>query len=160
MTYHEWAVRYPDAAQALLDVIGGNPPVPDDVTNNSEAWVQQQIRLKAAHAGAMAWRNNVGATPSRCPDCGAAQRPLRYGLANDSQKLNTEIKSSDLILAIPRQITPDMVGGVIAQFGSIEAKKPGWRYTGNKQETAQAAWLALINRLGGFAKFSTGDLKI
>ena len=130
------------------------------VGNKSEAWAQQQIRFKAAHVGAMAWRNNVGATPARCPDCGEKQRPVRYGLANDSAKLNKNIKSSDLILAIPRQITPAMVGTTVAQFGSIEAKRPGWRFSGTEREQAQAAWHVLVQQLGGFAGFSTGDLEL
>jgi hypothetical protein len=53
-----------------------------------------------------------------------------------------------------------MVGHTIAQFGSVEAKRPGWRYTGTPKEVAQAAWLALIVRLGGYATFSTGEFEL
>jgi len=65
-----------------------------------------------------------------------------------------------LILAIPRKITPEMVGSVIAQFGTVEVKAPGWKYTGRGREEAQAAWLALIERIGGFARFSTGEIEL
>lgn len=157
MNYREWEAAYPEAARALIGVFY-TPPVTPPPVAISEAQAQQRERFKAAQSGWAAWRNNVGATPSKCPDCGAPQRPIRYGLANDSAKLNQHIKSSDLILAIPRIITPEMVGTKIAQFGSIETKKPGWVYTGKGQEPGQAAWLALINKLGGYAKFSTGDL--
>lgn len=160
MTYQDWAARHPQAAAELEHVIGTDTASPEDSDGKSEAWAQQQVRFKAAHGGAMAWRNNVGATPSKCPECGAPQRPIRYGVANDSAKLNKRIKSSDLILAIPRFITPAMVGSTIAQFGSVETKRPGWKYAGTKQEPAQAAWLALVARLGGFATFSTGDLHL
>lgn len=161
MTYDEWAARNPDAAIELLDVIGvAMIPPAGEAAGNSEAWAQQQARLSIAQQGAMAWRNNVGATPARCPDCGARQQPVRYGLANDSARLNRSVKSSDLILAIPRTITAADVGRVIAQFGAVETKRPGWTYTGKDQEPGQAAWLALVNRLGGYAVFSTGDVKL
>ncbi len=88
------------------------------------------------------------------------QQPTRYGVANDSAELNEKIKSSDLILARRVLITPAHVGTTIAQFGSIEAKRPGWVYTGKGQEPGQAAWLALIRSIGGYAKFSTGEYEV
>lgn len=159
MTYTDWARRYPAAALELITV-SEDTVVSAPAKKQSEAWVQQQVRFKAAQFGARAWRNNVGATPTKCSQCGSKQRPIRYGLANDSMQLNQQIKSSDLILAIPRVITADMVGGTIAQFGGIECKRSGWHYTGRGSETAQAAWLTLIKSLGGFAEFSTGDLNL
>jgi len=161
MTYDEWAQRYPQAAADLALVLGGEPAgIPGGGAGKSETWSQQQVRFTVAEQGALAWRNNVGATPSKCPDCGAPQRPIRYGLANDSHKLNSKFKSGDLILAIPRIIRPQDVGKRIAQFGSVECKPPGWVYTGKRQEPAQAAWAVLINRIGGFATFSTGDITL
>lgn len=160
MTYQEWKGRYPLAAHALGLVFADCGPTSEEADGKSEAWAQQQVRLKSAHAGALSWRNNVGATPAKCPDCKAPQRPVRYGLANDSSKLNGKIKSSDLILAIPRLITQDMVGTTIAQFGSVETKRPGWVFTGLDREVAQLAWLELVAKNGGFATFSTGDIKL
>lgn len=162
MTYNEWAAVHPAAACDLNRMLGSVPlpAVPEGGDGKSEAWAQQSCRLDASKSGAMSWRNNVGATPAKCPDCGTPRQPIRFGLANDSKKLNETIKSSDLILAIPRRITPAMVGTTMAQFGAVETKRPGWHYTGTKQEPAQAAWLALITRLGGFATFSTGDLTL
>lgn len=157
--FETWAHRYPQAATELINLLTvcvNSNEQPD----GSEAKVQQQIRFDIAKAGAMAWRNNVGATPAKCKSCGAPAQPVRYGLANDSQKVNEKIKSSDLIVAIPRQITQEMVGTIIAQFGSIEVKPPGWKYTGKGREPAQAAWLALIKKLGGYATFSTGDVNL
>ncbi len=161
MTFAEWEALYPAAAAGLFGLICGMPwAPPGDVDEKSEAWAQQQIRFKIARHGGMAWRNNVGATPVRCKACGEKQRPVRYGLANDSQRLNERIKSSDLIGAVPRRITEDMVGATIAQFVAIEAKHSGWRYAGTEREQAQSAWLALIAKLGGFATFSTGDIEL
>lgn len=164
-TYNDWALRHPQAAaelQAVLTLQCHAPP--EHEIGKSEAWAQQQARFKAANSGAMAWRNNVGATPSKieCEHCGGVNglRPVRYGLANDSSKLNEVIKSSDLVLAIPRLITPAMVGTTIAQFGAVESKRPGWVWKGTPREQAQAAWHTLILNLGGFATFSTGELEL
>ena len=159
MNFEQWAARHPQAAAELITkVIGGTQP--DTRRGVSEAAAQQSVRLKLAHAGAMGWRNNVGATPTKCATCGEPQQPIRYGLANDSAKLNKRIKSSDIIAAIPRRIGPEHVGTIIAQFGSIEVKPPGWRYSGKGREPGQAAWLSLIARLGGYATFSTGEISL
>lgn len=168
--YNDWAARHPQAAADLQRLLGAVPwpTVPAGGDGKSEPWSQQQVRFKVAHAGAMGWRNNVGATPAKtdhtCPRCRfefqQEQQPVRYGLANDSAQLNKKIKSSDLILAIPRVIRPQDVGQTIAQFGSVETKRPGWVYTGKGQEPGQAAWLALIRKLGGYAAFSTGDIEL
>lgn len=167
MTYTEWASRHPQAALDMQEMIGALPfATNEENKGRSENWSQQQVRFKAGRVGAYAWRNNVGATPAKiktsCPKCNnkfqIKQQPVRYGLANESMQLNEVIKSSDLILAIPRLITSGMVGTTIAQFGSVEVKKPGWKYTGADQEPGQAHWLALISSIGGYACFSTGEL--
>lgn len=160
-SYPEWAARHPQAAIQLQLMLGALPwPTNTENEGKSEGWSQQQARFKVGHAGAFAWRNNNGATPAKCPDCGARHVPIRYGLANDSAKLNEKLKSSDLILAVPRVITPVMVGTTIAQFGSLEMKRPGWKYTGKGQEPGQAAWLSLIESIGGYARFSTGEVDL
>lgn len=159
MSFATWAQRYPEAAAALIRELSADAQHTPHA-DASEARAQQGVRLSIAQAGAYSWRNNVGATPSRCGHCGGKQRPVRYGLANDSETLNKRIKSSDLILAIPRRITPEMVGTVIAQFGAVECKAPGWAYSGTEREVAQAAWLSLISGIGGFSAFSTGSIKL
>jgi hypothetical protein len=156
-TYTDWAARYPEAAADLTRILCTDA---GHEGNGSEALVQQRVRVSIADQGAMAWRNNVGATKARCPDCNAPQGPIRYGLANDSARLNKRIKSSDLIGCIPRHVTPAMVGTTIGQFAAIECKRPGWTYTGTEREAGQAAWLALILRLGGFARFTTGEVEL
>lgn len=162
MTYGQWAAKYPEAAAAQAELLGAVPWAPyvqHDV--KSEAWAQQQDRMTIARAGGMTWRNNVGATPTKCPDCGAKHAPVRYGLANDSTKLNKVVKSHDLIGIMPRHITAADVGQVIGQFISIESKRPGWTFDPlSEHEQAQAAWGSIIERLGGIATFSTGDVKL
>lgn len=163
--YPQWAAAYPEAAAALEAMQAG---IFTESTSGgygrSEAWSQQQVRFAVARQGALSFRNNVGATPSKikCERCEAVNRlqPVRYGLANDSEKINKAMKSSDLILAIPRRITEEHVGQTIAQFGALECKRPGWVYTGRDQEPGQANFIALINRIGGFAAFTTGDVTL
>jgi hypothetical protein len=128
--------------------------------SKSEARNQQDLRQQIARSGAYGYRNNVGATPAKCKACGAKQRPVRYGLANDSAQVNAVTKSSDLILAIPRLITPDLVGRVILQFGSVEVKPSDWRYKADSYEAAQSNWLRHVKSNGGFATFSTGSLNL
>ena len=52
---------------------------------------EKRIRLEAAKQGILLWRNNVGAVKT------SDGRMIRFGLANDSHKMNQHIKSSDLI---------------------------------------------------------------
>lgn len=160
MTFDDWAARHPQAAAELAQVFQPSVPTPDGLQGSSEARAQQAVRIAAAHAGAYAWRNNVGATPAKCEACGEPMRPVRYGLANDSAKLNRKIKSSDLILAIPRRISAEHVGTTIAQFGAVECKAPGWQYRGTERERAQLAFITLVRRAGGLACFSTGEIEL
>lgn len=161
MTYDQWATTHPQAAAELAALlVAGSGPASGASPTDNEAKVQAAARLSIAQQGALSWRNNVGATPAKCPKCNAPGQPVRYGLANDSTKLNKFIKSSDLILLIPRLITADMVGSRIGQFGAVEMKAPGWTYKGKGREVAQAAWLSLVAAHGGYSSFSTGDIKL
>jgi ribosomal protein S19 len=114
-----------------------------------ESTSQQQIRLEAPRLGQRLWRNNNGA----CVDINGRQ--IRYGLANDSAKLNKKIKSSDLIGITPIIITPDMVGKTLGVFTSVETKRAGWTFKGSEREVAQKAWNDLIKAMGGLSGFAT-----
>lgn len=147
-----WALRHgiPDAAlhdlQALLGAAAG---VGQDV-GASESRAQSEIRLAAPSLGFRFWRNNVGVLKNE------DGRPVRYGLANDSQALNRRLKSSDLIGWRRLAIGPEHVGSVVAQFAAIECKAPGWTYRGDEHEEAQQRFIALVVTDGGFARFATG----
>lgn len=107
----------------------------------TEDQVQAEIRVGLARDFRIpVWRNNVGVLLD------ATGRPIRYGLANDSQRSNRELKSADLIGAIPQ------LGGRLL---SIEAKREGWRFTGRGRESAQANWRDLVNHHGGLAMFAS-----
>lgn len=153
----QWQLRHgaTDAAMLeLMQLFGAHDPgwTPVDGNASPEAIQQSKLRLTIAREGHKAWRNNVG---GGVLEDGSF---VRWGLANDSKKLNDAIKSGDLIGARRLLITPQMVGCVVAQFASWEVKKEGWRYTGTPREVAQLHWIEVVNGMGGYAKFSTGEL--
>lgn len=150
---HDWARDRGVSYAALMDLaqrLGANS-VPDVSSLASEAGVQSRVRLDASQSGVYLWRNNVGA----CYDDNG--NFLRYGLANDTAKVNTVLKSGDLIGVRPVFITPEMVGTFIGQFVSREVKKGNWHYTGTEREIAQKNWAELITSLGGDARFTNGS---
>lgn len=143
----QWAADWNLPPAALLDLrarlatgtIGGEAGTP-------EAVVQQAIRLEASRRGMRLWRNNNGA----CVD--NTGRMVRYGLGNDSSKVNSHIKSSDLVGITPVQVA----GRTLGVFTAIEVKRGGWKYKGTAREKAQLAWLELITAMGGIGKFAAG----
>lgn len=116
---------------------------------SAEQVIQDQIRLDAARSGINMWRNNVGA-------CEATDgRVIRYGLMNDSKKLNAQYKSADLIAIRPVLITADMVGQVVGVFTSIEVKSDNWTIRMTDDHTkAQMRWRDLVVSSGGYAGFA------
>lgn len=105
----------------------------------NEAEVSVAVRVECSRRGWRVWRNNVGAGTMSDGSF------LRFGLANDSQRLNEALKSSDLIGWTDT-----------GRFVALECKTPGWRYTDTPRERAQLAWLQLVARSGGIGKFVTG----
>lgn len=152
---HQWAIKWaiPYAALRELNMIFNLHPWPPTVSGepHTEARVQSLVRLEAAHKGLKLWRNNVGMLINE------QGVPVRYGLANDSPKLNAVLKSGDLIGWRPLAITQEMVGGRIAQFVSRECKRPGWSYSGTEHEQAQLKWAQLVVADGGDAQFVTAE---
>lgn len=149
----QWAERYhisPAAMTDLLAVLGAAAP-PDTVhaaAGGGEAAIQQSRRLVAARRGYRLWRNNVGACES------TDGRVIRYGLANESEKINRVFKSSDLI-----GITPVMCTCGRGPWGVLtaeECKRPGWHLTpGDKRGQAQAAFGRFVVSMGGIFRFVT-----
>jgi hypothetical protein len=147
---HRWAIPQ-QAIDELLNLSGieqqQTAPLP-----LSEAATQNNCRLDASNNyGAQLWRNNVGVLYD---DRGV---PVRFGLANESQKMNKKIKSSDLIGIRPIVIMQGHVGQTIGQFVARECKRSIWTYKGSDHDAAQLRFITAINNLGGDAKFSTGE---
>ena len=118
----------------------------------SEADVQAHIRLAVSKMGWTIWRNNVGVLKD------ARGVPVRYGLANDSARVNAVFKSADLIGIRPLIITQEMVGKTVGQFVSIECKAENWTPGKDKHQFAQANWRDKVRLLGGYAIIATRSL--
>jgi hypothetical protein len=142
MTLSEWASRWGCSGQALSELMQIVASTPDAThqsgTGGSEAALQSTLRVHAPTLGFALWRNNNGA----CRD--DTGRLIRYGLGNDSAKLNKRWKSSDLIGVGP--------GG---RFVAVEVKSPGWHTPRNEREHAQANFINTVRALGGCAGFAT-----
>lgn len=158
LALRDWATRWDIPAECLTDLLRNmgtdGVPSPSSVPpppNAGEAWSQSVIRLEAPRLGIWLGRNNVGALLDK------RGVPIRYGLANESAKQNAICKSGDLIGIRPVVITASMVGCTIGQFVSRECKRPGWKFTGNAHEQAQANWAGMVIKYGGDAKFATGE---
>lgn len=154
MKLYEWAIRHNipmHAVKELEQMYGLTLPPGVPMTGLSEAAVQNNLRLEGSRRDVWLFRNNVGAGTL---DDGSF---VRWGLANESSQVNSMIKSGDLIGIRKLRVTPQMVGFVIGQFVSREAKPGDWHYTGTEREKAQLRWIELINSLGGDAMFATGE---
>lgn len=114
----------------------------------SESTAASHIRLDAAQQNVTLMRNNVGVAQTR------DNRPVRYGLCNESKKQNKVLKSSDLIGITPVVVTPEMVGQVLGVFTAVETKHGGWTYKGDEREVAQLNFINLVLRNGGYAGFA------
>lgn len=147
----EWAQRWGVPQAAIDELINMTTPLRPTVPGDSEAAVQQRVRLAASQQGARLFRNNVGVLYDD------NNRPVRFGLANESPAINKRLKSSDLVGITPVTITHAHIGRQVGVFTSYECKRPGWQYTGKGREEAQHAWLLLVQSLGGIAKFVTGE---
>jgi hypothetical protein len=155
MNIHEWAVKHGVSAAAIHDlkyVYGLTAlDIPTHVEGKSESAVSSMVRLKADSLGMRLWRNNVGVLKDE------RGIPVRYGLANDSKKLNERLKSSDLIGWRRILIEPIHVGQYVAQFTSVEVKHEEWKYTATPREEAQLRWLKLVDTEGGYGRFVNND---
>lgn len=123
-----------------LEPVRGEP-------GRSEASVSAATQVRASQSGGVLWRNNVG---------GAYLQDgtfLRYGLANDSARMNARIKSSDLVGIRPQRIEAHHVGSVLGVFWCREVKKRDWQFKGDAHELAQLKFLELVLSMGGDAAF-------
>jgi hypothetical protein len=155
MTLSAWAVRHaipPAALAELRAILTGVPDsTPTEPQDGSEAALQNLIRLEASRVGGRLWRNNLGAGRL---DNGSY---VRWGIANDSARLNAQIKSSDLIGIRPVLITQGHVGHTLGVFLAREIKAPGWKYRATEREQAQLRFIELIVGLGGDAAFASSE---
>lgn len=146
MSILEWAERWKIPPAALRELCEASLHLDSDPDDKSgEGRVQSEVRLAAARKGIYLFRNNVGAGKMESGNF------VRYGLCNDSAKLNKQVKSGDLIGWEPVKITCEMAGSTIARFTSVECKRSGWKFAGTLEELAQVSWATLVNGQGGRA---------
>lgn len=142
MNLEQWAFKWDVRPGALDDLarLLAAPTVtePQPAPTGSEAAVQQDLRLAAPHLGCLLFRNNVGVATD------ARGVPVRFGLCNESSRVNSRIKSSDLV-----GCTKD------GKFLAVEVKRPGWTYKGTDREVAQLRFLNLIRAKGGVGLFAS-----
>src|SRR5574340_1691891 len=114
---HAWSIRHHVSLQALDELhilLTSTVPSPTASQGQSESDVQARVRLAASQAGDVLWRNNTGVLKDE------RGVPVRFGLCNESAKVNEHVKSSDLI-GIKRVLgTREMVGSTIGQFYARE----------------------------------------
>lgn len=139
----DWAMRWQVPQAALDDLLALDDLDGTGAVGPSEMSVLRACRLEADRLGGVLWRNNSGATFDR------NGRMIRYGLGNDSKKLNRDYKTPDLVGIAP--------GG---RFWSAEIKRPGWSGVSNDREKAQANAGRHIQALGGLFTFATSPAHI
>ena len=153
MTLKDWQARWGHhiPAQALAElkaILSPAMPLTAPTSRHSEAAGAAQIRLAAGRAGAPLWRNNRGGAYDE------TGRFIRYGLGNESVKLNDTWKSSDYIGMLPVVVQPSHVGRTFGVFLAVETKPTPWRLTpGDKRGQAQAAFIQSVRGFGGVGGF-------
>lgn len=156
MTFFEWAAKWNVPAAAVADWLG--TLAPHDVKKSeqgSESRVGAELRLAAVPHGAL-WRNNAGATTP----VDETERPVRYGLGNDSASWWKDWRSGDYVGITRVVVQPHHIGRTFGVFTMIEAKKPNWNprdlnQPSNTRERAQMSCLTHVASLGGIAGFAT-----
>jgi hypothetical protein len=153
MFFAAWAKKWNISNEAIKELTQSFGLTNYDYVDNqdaSEASITNIVRVEASKKGCRLWRNNVGATKTE-------NGWVRYGLANESGKMNKYIKSADLIGIRPVLITQEHLGATIGQFISREVKAANWTYKNTEHERAQLRWIELITGLGGDACFTNKE---
>jgi hypothetical protein len=107
------------------------------MTGTTEFPEQAKTILRAFEMGFALYRNNSGVSREE-------HRHVRFGLGNDSAKINKVWKSTDLVGIGPN-----------GRALWVEMKQPAWVWKGTEHEVAQANAINDINSRGGIAFFCT-----
>jgi hypothetical protein len=118
----------------------------------------ERVRLRASSWGMRVFRNNSGVLMN------PIGIPVRFGLGNESKRINKILKSSDLLGIHNVEITPEMVGKKIGVFTALEVKPNGFKikeeYPEGSRELAQLNFINLIKKFGGMAGFATNEYDV
>lgn len=107
-----------------------------------ESIAQAEVLVRAPELNVQIWRNNSGVLLD------VNGRPVRFGLGNESKKINDVMKSSDLIGIGPQ-----------GRFLAVEMKPTDWTKPRNKREHAQLRFINEVNQRGGIGFFCTSVLE-
>lgn len=154
MIFNDWCKKWGVPSEAVAELHELLLPEPKSRSGKAglESGAQDRVRIQfSEREGGVLFRNNRGTAVD------GKGNFVRFGLANESAKMGDRLRSADLIGIRPVRITQDMVGKIIGQFVSIEAKRPGWTFKNTKHEQGQANWAHLVIINGGLAYFSTGE---
>ena len=153
MKLSEWAKKWaiPQEAMDEFTAIAGMLPEPRITDGVLEADVQARIKLEASQLGLRLFRNNSGAFTDGYGNF------VRFGVANESDKINKVFKSSDLLGIRTIHIKPKHVGLKLGQFMARETKRESWFYRGTEIEEAQLNFINFINTMGGDAAFCNSE---
>lgn len=117
-----------------------------------EITVASRVCLAAGQLGYWIMRNNSGELNDKYGT------PVRFGLGNESAKLNKEIKSSDYVGIAPMVITPEMVGSTVGVFLAVETKAEGWHLIpSDERGHAQQRFITEVRQRGGLATFASNE---
>ena len=159
MTLHDWIQRWWPVLPAharieLSQIIQPHEYVQSGASDQSESSVQADIRIVASRDyRTPLYRNNSGA--GEFTDEHGKTRYVRFGLGNESARLNKRWKSADLIGIVPVVIQQRHVGHTLGRFLAIETKPEGWSLTpSDKRAQAQSNFLNSVASFGGLAGFA------
>jgi len=144
-----WAQRWGISAEIMAELSQAlMPELRPAEHGQSETTTQADLRLVAPYYNSHLWRNNSGVAVNE------EGRHIRYGLANDSKRINKYFKSSDLIGIAPVKITQNHVGKTMGIFTAIEVKGPKFTKPSSQREHAQAEFLSVVQTAGGIGIFA------
>lgn len=146
-----WAEEHGVSGEALLELF--TPPIAESKGftggENTETSIQKRIVLATNTTRSLLLRNNSGAFKN------STGRFVRFGLGNESAKVNARFKSSDLIGVTPVLIEPCHVGRTFGVFTAVETKAPGWNYRPTEREKAQKYFLEVFAARGAICCFAS-----
>lgn len=127
-----------------------------------EQIASQRVRLRASERGLTLFRNNAGAFKDE------TGRLVRFGLGNESKRLQESLRFGDYIGFYELEITPEMVGKTIPVFANIECKPEGKLNSVLKKaqkhessrEAGQLRAIQFVMKKGGIAWFASNEFDV
>lgn len=151
---HDWANKWRIPPAAIVELqatlVAKSTMACANTQELSEAGVQSRVRLEAAQKDVRLFRNNSGAGQL------VNGSFVRWGLANDSEAINKNFKSPDLIGWRKRLIVAADIDTYMGQCVLRECKPSNWKYDPTRErDVAQLNFLTMAATDGCDAAFAT-----